>query len=228
VEGAVVPHPLALLFWMADSWEEAGMEHRRVVPLPLTIHAGAHNNPYGVWAPGLGGLILLSLAFRLGWRGVALVMAAVGIALLVIIVLLLRQHFLRYAALFVDEEQAGLMRAFGSRKVFQRSQIAKIALRTVVAGRSPIKKLILVGQDGTALLSINSLWYSYDDAALFAAALRVPVDPSWDVKTTAAKLNAEFPGSETWIVQHAVPLMIGIALVLVGVVVWTTAHGPGH
>jgi hypothetical protein len=213
---------------MADSWEQAGLEHRRTVPLPLTIHAGAHNNPYGVWAPGLGGLILMSIAFRLGWRGVALRAAAVGIALLVIIVLLLRQHFLRHAALFVDEEQAGLIRAFGTRKVFHRSEIAKIALRTVVAGRSPIKKLILVGQDGTALLSINSLWYSYADAALFAAALRVPVDQSWDVKTTAARLNAEFPGSETWIAQHAMPLMIGIALGLIGVVVWTTAHGPAQ
>ncbi len=211
---------------MSDSWEEAGIEHRRAVPLPVTIRAGSHNNPYGVWAPGLGGLVLLSLAFRLGWRGVALVMAAVGSTLLVVIVLLLRQHFLRHAALFVDEQQAGLIRAFGGRKVFHRGQIAKIALRTVVAGRSPIKKLILVGQDGNALLSINGLWYSYDDAALFAAALRVPVDPSWDVKTTAAKLNAEFPGSETWIAQRAMPLMIGLALVLVGVVVWTTAHGP--
>src|ERR1700730_11673653 len=93
VAGAVVPRPLTLQFWMADSWEEAGMDHRRAVPLPLTIRAGAHNNPYGVWAPGLGGLILLSLAFRLGWRGVALIMAAVGSALLVIIALLLRQHF---------------------------------------------------------------------------------------------------------------------------------------
>jgi hypothetical protein len=73
---------------MPDSWEEAGMEHRRAVPLPVTVRAGSHNNPYGVWAPGLGGLTLLSLAFRLGWRGVALVMAAVGSTLLVVIVLL--------------------------------------------------------------------------------------------------------------------------------------------
>src|SRR5690348_14228610 len=148
---------------MADSWKQAALEHRPMVPLPLTIHAGARNNPYGVWAPALGGLILLSMAFRLGWRGVALGAAAVGSALLVIVVLLMRRHFLRHAALFVDEVQAGQIRPFGSRRVFHRSQIARIALRTVVAGRSPIKRLILVGQDGNALLSINGMWYSYDD-----------------------------------------------------------------
>jgi hypothetical protein len=62
--------------------------------------------------------------------------------------------------------------------------------------------LILVGKDGRALLAFNAEGFSVADAALFAAAVRVPVDATW-LPVTASKLSREIPGAVTPVYRYA-------------------------
>jgi len=79
--------------------------------------------------------------------------------------------------------------------------------------------LILVGNDGRALLAFNAEGFSVADAALYAAALRVPV--------TASKLRREIPGAVTPVYRYAMAASILLATVLF-IVILVLSPRAGH
>jgi hypothetical protein len=125
-------------------------------------------------------------------------------------VLWLRWRYFSGTYLFVDHQEAGLVPTFGKRKAIPRAGIRNIALRLVTYGRSSIRRLVVVGTDGRALLALNAEGFSEADAALFAAALRVPVDASWEA-LSPRKLTREIPGAVSGIYRY--PMALGVVMV---------------
>jgi hypothetical protein len=86
--------------------------------------------------------------------------------------------------------------------------------------------VILVGKDGRALLAFNAEGFSVADAALYAAAVRVPVDATWQ-PVTASKLRREISGAVTPVLRYAMAASIVLATLLF-IVILVLAPRPGH
>jgi hypothetical protein len=195
------------------------LRHPETISLPLSIKPN-QRNAVPLW---IGLLALVGIAgywvikFHVGGAGLLITGAVTGG--LAVLLVWFRYRYYSRTSLFVDQQETGLRPAFGRRKAVQRARIRNIALRRVTSGRQSANWLIIVGRDGRAMLPINGAGFSVADAALFAAALRVPVDDDWE-SVTASKLDHEIPGAVAGVYRYATVLgaLVGIVLVVVIVI----------
>ncbi|HET9846982.1 MAG TPA: hypothetical protein VFR68_00285 [Candidatus Dormibacteraeota bacterium] len=202
------------------------LRHPETISLPLTIKPSPRNAvPLWVGLVALGGLAVYPIIqFHLAGTGL-LILAAV-LAGVAVLILWFRQRYFSGTSLFVEHREAGMIPAFGRRKAVSTAAIRNVALRQVTYGKGAVQKLILVGKNGRALLAFNAEGFSVDDAGLFAAALRVPVDATW-LPVTASKLSREIPGAVTPVYRYAFAASIALAAIIVIVVLVLSPH-PGH
>ena len=189
------------------------LQHPETITLPLEIRPSPRNGVAPLWlgfAATVGLVIYTAAKFHV--RGQGLWIAGVVAMVLGILVWWFRWRYFSGTFLFVDQQEAGLVPAFGKRKAISRAGIRNIALRLVTYGRSPVKRLVVVGTDGRALLALNGQGFSAADASLFAAALRVPVDASWQ-PVSPGELAHEIPGAVSGISRH--PMVVGAVMVVV-------------
>jgi len=201
------------------------LRHPETISLPLAIKPNARNAvPLWVGLVALVGFAAYSVVkFRLSGTGLLITGAvACGFAILV---LWLRRRYYSGTSLFVDQHEAGLIPAFGRRKAVSPATIRNIALRRVRYGKSSVDRLIVVGKNGRALLAVNWVGFSVADAALFAAALRVPIDENWEL-VTASKLDREIPGAVSGVDRYATVLGVVVAIALfVAILIFTLQTG---
>jgi hypothetical protein len=76
------------------------------------------------------------------------------------------------------------------------------------------RRLLMVGGDGRARLSIPKYNLSYAQASQVAAILRVPIDPSWDRRAGRRELSREIPDSTTWYERHVISTTIVATIAL--------------
>lgn len=62
--------------------------------------------------------------------------------------------------------------------------------------------MFFLGSSGQSLLRVARFGLTYDEASELAAALRVPIDPTWDRPATFERLSTEIPGALTWSERH--------------------------
>jgi hypothetical protein len=196
------------------------------IGLPLTIKPSPRNAvPLWIGLVALGGLAVYPvIQFRL--TGAAVLIPAAIAGGLAILTLWFRRRYFSGTSLFVDQREAGMIPAFGRRKAVSTPAIRNVALRQVTYGKGAVRKLILVGKDGRALLAVTAEGFSVADAALFAAALRVPVDATWQ-PVTASKLRREIPGAVTPVYRYAMAASIVLAALLF-IVILVLSPRPGH
>jgi hypothetical protein len=202
------------------------LAHPETISLPLTIKPNPRNVlPLWIGLVACAGLAVYPIIqFRLTGAAVLIpVAAAAGVA---IATLWFRRRYFSSTSLFVDQREAGLIPPFGRRKAVSSAAIRNIALRRVSYGKGGVNRLIMVGVDGRALLAFTAEGFSVVDAALFAAALRVPVDATWEA-VTASKLGREIPGAVTPVYRYAMVGSIALAVVLF-VVILVLSPRPGH
>ena len=202
------------------------LRHPETISLPLTIKPNPRNVvPLWVGLVALAGLAVYPvMQFHL--TGAGLLIPAAVVVGLTILMLWFRRRYFSETLLFVDEREAGMIPAFGRRKAVSSAAIRNIALRQVTYGKSGVQKLIFVGKDGRALVAFSAEGFSVKDAALFAAALRVPVDATWE-PVTASKLRREIPGAVTPVYRYAMASSIVLAIVLF-IVILVLSPRPGH
>jgi hypothetical protein len=164
------------------------------------------------------------IQFRL--TGAALLIPGAFAGGLAVLTLWFRRRYFSGTSLFVEQREAGIIPAFGRRKAVSTAAIRNVALRDVSYGKGGVHKLILVGNDGRALLAFNAEGFSVADAALYAAALRVPVDGTWQ-PVTASKLRREIPGAVTPVYRYAMAASILLATVLF-IVILVLSPRAGH
>jgi hypothetical protein len=91
--------------------------------------------------------------------------------------------------------------------------------------------MFLVGQDGRCLLKIRGTYYSDAEAHQLAAALHVPVDPSWESPGTLvseSQLEQQIPGAAIWLQRRPSLAWAAVAvLVLLTAVVTLVALSRG-
>jgi hypothetical protein len=116
----------------------------------------------------------------------------------------------------------------GRTRTIQRDEIGRLALRTVISGRSSVRQIVIVGKEGRALLTVAGNFLDSAGVARLAAAMNVPADPNWDQVVTPGQLRAEFPGSASWVYAHARVIGAGLAVVLVAVFTLIALAGQGH
>lgn len=202
------------------------LRHPETISLPLSIKPNQRNAvPLWIGFAALAGLALYWVVkFHVSGAGLLITGAVtVGLAMML---LWLRYRYYSRTSLFVDQQEAGLIPAFGRRKAVSRATIQNIALRQVTSGRQSVNWLIVVGGDGRAMLAINGTGFSIADAVLFAAALRVPVDDGWE-SVTASKLAHEIPGAVSGVYRYATVLGALVGIVLVAIILILTLR-TGH
>lgn len=187
------------------------LKHPETITLPLQIRPSPRNGVVPLWfafVASVGVVIYTAAQFHASGQGVWIAGAVAMV--LGILVWWFRWRYFSGTYLFVDQQEAGLVPAFGKRKAISRMGVKSIALRLVTYGRSSTKRLVVVGTDGRALLAVNGEGFSTADAALFAAALQVPVDAGWE-PVSPRKLAREIPGAVSGISRH--PMLLGAAMV---------------
>jgi len=202
------------------------LRHPGTISLPLTIKPNPRNAlPLWIGLLAVVGLgVQAVVVFHLSGTGLLITGAVVGG--LALLVLWFRHRYFSGTSLFVDQLEVGMVPAFGRRKAVPSTAIRNIALRQVTYGKGAVHKLILVGKDGRALLAISAEGFSVADAALFAAALHVPVDASWE-PVTAKKLAQEIPGAVSPVSRYTMVLGAVLAIVLL-IVILILSSRPGH
>jgi hypothetical protein len=200
--------------------------HPQTITLPLSIKPNPRN-AVPLWI-GLVALVALAVypAITFHLRGTGLLIAGALAGALAIILFWFRRRYYSQTSLFVDQHEAGLVPAFGRRKAVSPATIRNIALRRVRSGRRSVNLLIVVGHDGRAMLAINGAGFSLEDAALFAAALRVPIDHEWE-SVTASNLDHEIPGAVPGAYRYATALgalVAGVLCVVILVLTLRTGH----
>jgi hypothetical protein len=202
------------------------LRHPETISLPLTIKPNPRNAvPPWIALVAFGGLAVYPvIQFRLTGAAVLIPTAIAGG--LGILTLWFRRRYFSGTSLFVDQHGAGMIPAFGRRKAVSTAAIRNVALRQVTYGKGAVHRLILVGKDGRALLALPAAGFSLADAAQFAAALRVPVDATWQ-PVTVSKLRREIPGAVTPVYRFATASGIVLAAVLF-IVILILSPRPGH
>ncbi len=202
------------------------LRHPETISLPLTIKPNPRNAiPLWIALVAFGGLAVYPvIQFRL--TGATLLIPAAIAGGLAILTLWFRRRYFSGTSLFLDQREAGMIPAFGRRKAVSTAAIGNVALRYVSYGSGGVHKLILVGKDGRALLAFKAEGFSVADAALYAGALRVPVDATWQ-PVSASKLRREIPGAVTPVYRYAMAASIVLAAVLY-IVILVLSPRPGH
>ncbi len=137
------------------------------------------------------------------------------------------------SAIYVDDLSFGKVSGLGRRKSWDRSEAARVVLKSLDRGRrTPALPIaFVVGPDGRARMRFSAALYDEDSYAKFAAALRVPLDEAAiAVPIKAAQLEKEIPGSMSWAARHATALGAGMAIVGGGVLLLLLelSSGPSH
>ena len=202
------------------------LRHPETISLPLAIKPNPRNVvPLWMGLVAIAGLTIYPIIqFRL--TGPALLIPGAFAGGLAVLTLWFRRRYFSGTSLFVEQREAGIIPAFGRRKAVSTAAIRNVALRDVSYGKGGVHKLILVGNDGRALLAFNAEGFSVADAALYAAALRVPVDATWQ-PVTASKLRREIPGAVTPVYRYAMAASILLATVLF-IVILVLSPRAGH
>jgi hypothetical protein len=166
------------------------------------------------------------IALRGGSSRDFLIATLIGSAVVAISMVGARLLEARGRVLAVDELNVALIDWWGSRQTVARSQISRVALRTLSSFGGPTAsepRLMLLSADGRCLLRVSRFNLQYDEARALAAILRVPIDPSWERFTTRADLAREIPDSLSWADAHLIlahAIRAGVLLAIVLLYVW--------
>jgi hypothetical protein len=137
------------------------------------------------------------------------------------------------SAIYVDDLSFGKVSGFGRRKSWDRSEAARVVLRSLDRGRRmpALPAAFIVGPDGRARMRFSAALYDEDSYTRFAAALRVPLNAdAVAVPIAPAQLEREIPGSTSWAARHATALGAGMAIVggAVILLILELSSGPSH
>lgn len=226
IEGAVIwllvtglrdfAKPRAVRRIQPEPFPEAFVPELRT-SLPLTLRPEPSAPSPRWW---LSAVSIPVLAFSVGLHLYASKTAAALMALasvgLPIALLLLRQRAANARRLTVDD--LGVERTDFLARVVRvpRTAVRRVALRAICLPFSqarPDRRLLLLGKDGRCLLRVSGYSLSYQEASQVAAALRVPIDPSWDRVSTYGTVNWEIPGAASAFEAH--PVVLGALTVVV-------------
>lgn len=185
------------------------------VTLPFTLRP--HPIPTGrPWWVSLimAGIALPLLLLRMRTPGsiARVVLGVTGCALLAAVVL----HWLyrNRRMLVVDDLTVRRVNLFGISHVVSRNDIARVACPIVMnfGMTGPEPRLLLLDASGRCLLGLKRYYPTDEEAALVAAALRVPQDTTWPARlTTLSRLRRTIPGAVSWPEAH--PYVTALVLV---------------
>jgi hypothetical protein len=176
------------------------------VTLPFTLRP--HEMPTG--RPWWLGLIIVAIALpsvflriRIPTSNVQVVLVATVLAMLAGV--LLHWAYRHRRMLVVDDLTVRRVNSFGGSRTISRAEIARLAFPIIISfgSRAPDEpRLLLLDATGRCLLGLTRYWPTNDEAALLAAALRVPLPTDSSRPTTASRLRRTIPGSVSWIEGH--------------------------
>lgn len=196
----------------------------------LTIHPDPRR------LPKAGSLAALPFAvvgairlLLLGWVGVVILVATVGLALGLAFLIRRQRAFHSYARL--TPSTLTVKPWYRRPRSLPREAVSQVVLATTKLGFSEPEQLFMLFLDGDArcLLSLNCLGIPLPDARAFAHALGVPVSTRPD-PIGAKELRRQYPGSIAAFYAHQVAFGLGlgaaiVALVIGGFVGWAALTG---
>jgi hypothetical protein len=183
------------------------------VALPYTLRPqpAASARPWWI-SPVVVVVMFPMLTFRFRAPAIVTLLTVALSAALALTLVVLHWLYTHNRRLVVDDINVSRFDMWGRATVVPRTEIQRLALRTIPAGvssRAPDeRRLLLVGGDGRARLVIPRYNLSYEQASQMAAILRIPIDPSWDRRAGRRALAREIPDSNTWYERHPISTTI--------------------
>jgi len=198
--------------------------------LPLVLHPTWRHSWLVLWLVVVPlGLVLMFLYFAQYGRVVQWTIGAAS-ALLLAWGAIWQFVLVPRSAIYVDDLSFGRVSGLGRRKSWDRSEAARIVLKSLDRGRrTPALPIaFVVGPDGRARMRFTAALYDEDAPVRFAAALRVPLDvDAVAVPIAPAQLEKEIPGSMSWAARHATALGVAMAIVIIAVILLVVGLGAG-
>jgi hypothetical protein len=158
------------------------------------------------------------LTFRFRAPAIVTLLTVALSAALALTLVVLHWLYTHNRRLIVDDLSVSGFDMWGRATVVPRTEIQRLALRTIPAGVSSRvpdeRRLLMVGGDGRARLVIPRYNLSYEQASQVAAILRIPIDPSWDRRAGRRALAREIPDSNTWYERHPISTTIVATIAL--------------
>jgi hypothetical protein len=190
------------------------------VMLPLTLRPQPISTGRPWW---LAALVVMfgfpSIALRMRAPQSVLVGTIIVSAALALAVVAFHLLYTHNRRLVVDDINITLFDLWGRQRVVARSEIQRIALRTIISFSARVpdeRRMLLVGADGSCLLPVPKYNLSYDDASQLAAVLRIPIDSPRERRVLRGALKREIPGSLTWYERHMMSVTIVSLVAILG------------
>jgi hypothetical protein len=193
--------------------------HSVSVALPYTLRPQPAANARPWWISRIVAMVMFPmLAFRYRAPNLVVLLTVVLSAGLAVAIVVIHWLYTRNRRLVVDDINVSRFDMWSRPTVVPRTEIQRLALRTIPAGAlsrlADERRLLMVGSDGRARLSIPKYNLSYEQASHLAAILRVPIDSSWDRRAGRRELTREIPDSTTWYERHLVSTTIVATIAL--------------